>query len=252
MADPVLAFWAFVAGVLSILTPCVLPIIPAYLGFISGVSLKDLEDPARSGTVRRKVFLNGLAFIVGFSVIFIILGTLVGFAGGLLAAYRVWFTRIGGVFVILFGLFMLNVIKLPFLARESKFEPPAIFERGRPVNSSILGAAFAFGWTPCIGPILGSVLFLAGSAATAAYGALLLAVYSAGLAVPFLAIALGIGSASRRLGAASRYLNIVSVIGGLFLIALGILLVTDNMILLVSYGYRALRFINYERLLDYL
>ncbi|MBI2025592.1 sulfite exporter TauE/SafE family protein [Candidatus Kaiserbacteria bacterium] len=252
MIDISLIPWAFVAGMLSILAPCTLPLIPAYLGSISGVSLEDLKDPAKAGAVRRKVLVNGLAFIIGFSAVFVTLGALVGFTGALLVAYRSWLARIGGIFVILFGLFMLNVLKIPFLERAVKFRPPTLFEQGRPLNSFILGAAFAFGWTPCVGPILGSILFLAGSAATALYGALLLAVFSAGLAVPFLAIALGIGSASRHLAKLSASLSVVSVVGGVFLVVLGILLVTDNMALLILYGFQLFRFINYDRILDYL
>ncbi|MDP3947375.1 MAG: cytochrome c biogenesis protein CcdA [bacterium] len=252
MIDLSLAPWAFIAGMLSILAPCTLPLIPAYLGSISGVSLDDLKDPAKAGAVRRKVFINGLAFIVGFSAVFVALGTLVGLTGALLVAYRLWLTRIGGIFVIVFGLFMLNVLKIPFLERDIKFRPPTLFKRGRPSNSFILGTAFAFGWTPCVGPVLGSILFLAGSAATALYGALLLAVFSAGLAVPFLAIALGIGSVSRHLARLSASLDVISVVGGIFLIVLGILLVTDNMTLLISYGFQLFQFINYDRILNYL
>lgn len=243
---------AFVAGLLTFLAPCTLPLVPAYLGFISGASLSDLKDPARARSVRRKIFLNGLAFVVGWSAVFILLGTLVGLAGAALVPYRIWLSRIGGIFVIIFGLFMLNVLKIPFLAREWQPKIPSMFQRGRPVNSLILGSAFGIGWTPCVGPILGSILLLASTTATALSGAFLLTVFSAGLAIPFLAIALGIGSASRYVERALPFLNIVSVIGGLFLIGLGILLFTGNMALLISYGYRALPFINYVRLLDYL
>ena len=252
MPDLSLAPWAFVAGILSILTPCVLPIVPAYLAFISGVSLEDLKDPSRAPRVRRTIVLSGLAFILGFAAIFVLLGTLVGFAGSLLGAYRILLTRIGGVFVIIFGLFMLNAIKIPFLARETRLAPPALFARGRAINSFVLGMAFAFGWTPCIGPVLGSILLLASTTATALYGALLLAIFSAGFAIPFLAIAVGIGSASRYLARASRYLDAISVIGGIFVILLGVLLVTNNMVLLISYGFRLLQFVNYDRILDYL
>ena len=191
--------------------------------------------------------------MVGFSSVFIIMGTLVGFIGArFLAPYRLWLGRIGGIFVIIFGLFMLNVLKIPLLMREKQFKAPALFKQGKPINSFILGSAFAFGWTPCVGPILGSVLLLASTSTTALQGALMLTVFSAGLAVPFLLIAVGIGSASRHIQNISGYLNVVSIIGGVFLILLGILLVTGNIGLLISYGYRLFRFINYDSLLDYL
>ena len=243
---------AFIAGLLTFLAPCTLPLVPAYLGFISGVSLADLKNPAAVGTARRKIFLNGLAFVVGWSAVFILFGTLFGIVGSALVPYRLWLMRIGGAFVILFGLFMLNVLKIPFLVRESRLHAPMLFERGRPVNSLILGSAFGIGWTPCVGPILGTILLLASTTATAGQGAFLLSIFSLGLALPFHAIAAGIGSASRQIERFSPYLNAVSVIGGLFLIGLGILLITGNFSLLISYGYRWLRFIEYERLLDYL
>ncbi len=244
---------AFIAGILTFLAPCTLPLVPGYLGFISGSSLEDLKDPAKAKGARWKIFLNGFFFMLGFSAVFIVMGTLVGFVGGrFLAPYRLWLGRIGGVFVIIFGLFMLNVLKLPFLQREFQIKTPALLGRGRASNSFILGSAFAFGWTPCVGPILGSILLLASTSTSALQGGLLLTVFSLGLAVPFLLIAVGIGSASRYVQNISKYLNAVSIIGGIFLIFLGILLVTDNISLLISYGYRIFQFINYDRLLDYL
>lgn len=244
---------AFIAGVLTFLAPCTLPLVPGYLGFISGASLEDLKDPEKEKKARWKIFLNGLFFMIGFSAVFIIMGTLVGFIGAtFLSPYRLWLGRIGGVFVIIFGLFMLNVLKIPFLMREKQFKAPAIFKQGKPTNSFILGSAFAFGWTPCVGPILGSILLLASTSTSALQGALMLTIFSAGLAIPFLLIAIGIGSASRYVKNISKYLNIVSIIGGVFLIFLGILLVSGNIGLLISYGYGIFQFINYDRLLDYL
>ena len=244
---------AFIAGILTFLAPCTFPLVPGYLGFISGTSLEDLKDPAMHKKTRWKIFLNGLFFVIGFSAVFILMGTLIGFVGAqFLAPYRFWLGRIGGVFVIIFGLFMLNVLKIPILAREAQFKAPTVFERGKPINSLILGSAFAFGWTPCVGPILGSVLLLASTSATALQGGLLLTIFSGGLAIPFLLIAIGIGSASQYIQNISRYLNAVSIIGGIFLIFLGLLIVTGNIGLLTSYGYRLFRFIEYDGLLDYL
>lgn len=244
---------AFVAGILTFLAPCTLPLVPGYLGFISGTSLDDLKDPAKSARARWKIFLNGAAFVVGFSAVFVVLGTLVGFVGAtVLAPYRLWLSRIGGLFVIFFGLFMLNVIKIPFLTAERQLHVPQLFERGRPLNSLLLGGAFSIGWTPCVGPILGSILLLASTSTTALQGGLLLTVFSAGLAVPFLLTALAVGHATRYIENISRVLNVISVIGGIFLIGLGILLFTGNVGLLISEGYRLLQFINYDSLLNYL
>ncbi len=244
---------AFIAGVLTFLAPCTLPLVPAYLGFISGTSLGELKERRQSRQVRLKIFLNGLFFVLGWTLVFTLLGTFVGFIGAsLLVSYRLWLARIGGIFVIIFGLFMLNVLKIPFLAREWKPRIPSIFQRGRPVNSLILGSAFGIGWTPCVGPILGSILLLASTSSTALEGAFMLSVFSLGLAIPFLAIAAGVGSAQWLIERNTKVLKAISVIGGLFLIFLGVLLFTDKMALLISYGYRLFRFIEYERLLDYL
>ncbi len=252
MTETTLFIPAFIAGVLTFLAPCTLPLVPAYLGFISGVSLADRHDHEQIRRLRWRIFLNGLAFVIGWMAIFVALGTLFGFLGSALVPYRQWLTRIGGIFVVIFGLFMLNVVKIPFLARERQLAVPPIFERGKPSNSLILGAAFGLGWTPCVGPILGSILLLASTTATALQGAMLLAIFSAGLALPFLAIAAGGGSATRLLERFSSVSNAISVIGGIFLIFLGILLFTDQMALLISSGYRLFRFLEYERLLDYL
>lgn len=243
---------SFIAGLLTFLAPCTLPLVPGYLGFISGASLDDLKDPEKSKRARWKIFLNGLFFIIGFSLVFIVLGTLAGFAGRSLIQYRFWLSRIGGAFVIIFGFFMMGVLKLPFLHQERQLHVPSVFARGKALNSFLLGSAFAFGWTPCVGPILGSILALAAVSSTAGQGALLLSVFSLGLAVPFLIIAIGIGWASQHLHKIARYLNAISLIGGAFLVFLGILLVTDSFAIWITYFYRFFNFINYDRLLDYL
>lgn len=252
MLDAALIIPAFIAGVLTFLAPCTLPLVPGYLAFISGVSLNELRDPEKARRVKRQIFLNGVFFVLGFSVVFIILGSLAGMLGRTLGIFRIWLSRIGGIFVILFGLFLLDIFKIPFLAREIKWNPPAFLNRGNPLNAFILGSAFGLGWTPCIGPILGSILILAASTVTLAKGAFLLIIFSLGLALPFLLIAATIGGATTVLQKISHHLKIISVIGGIFLIGLGLVLLTNNMALLISYGYRALEFINYDRLLEYL
>jgi cytochrome c-type biogenesis protein len=250
--DYYLAIPAFIAGVLTFLAPCTLPLVPGYLGFISGAWLEDFKNADKAGAMRKKVFLNGLAFMAGWSMVFIVFGALAGFLGAALVPYRLWIGRVGGVFVILFGLFMLNALKIPSLARERHLKIPSFFERGKPINSFILGSSFGIGWTPCVGPILGSILLLASTSTTALEGGFLLAVFSAGLAVPFIAIALGVGSAMKFIARIAPFLHVVSIVGGLFLIGLGILLITNNMGLLISYGYQLFRFVEYDRLLDYL
>jgi len=246
---------AFIAGILTFLAPCTLPLVPGYLGFISGVSLEDLKDPAKSKKVRVKIFLNGVLFVLGFSVVFIILGSLFGLGGSALAQYRVWLSRIGGVFVIIFGLYMIGIFRfsfLNFLGGEKQIHVAKFIKPGNPLSSVIFGSAFAFGWTPCVGPVLGAILTLAATSTTVGQGAFLLGVFSLGLAVPFLLIAAGIGSASEYLAKIAKYLNVVSIIGGVFLIFLGILLLTDSFAVWLAYSYQLFDFINYESLLDYL
>ena len=243
---------AFFAGIITFLAPCTLPLVPGYLGFISGVSSVDLEDPEKAKKAKGKVFLNGLFYVIGFSAVFILLGSLLGLGGQALGQYRIWLSRVGGVFVIIFGLYMLGVLRLSFLSTDKTFNVSKFIRPGNPASSFVFGSAFAFGWTPCVGPILGAILTLAASSATVTSGAFLLAVFSTGLAVPFLLIALGIERASRGIATIAKYLKTISIIGGAFLIFLGILLVTNMFAIWLSYAYNLFRFINYEALLDYL
>ena len=243
---------AFVAGIITFLAPCTLPLVPAYLGFISGVDKEALEDPTRKKEVRRRIVINGIFFILGFTIIFVTFGALAGLLGQGLASYRVGLTRVGGVFVILFGLLMLGVFKLPFLQTEHKIKFPSWIAVGKPSSSSLIGAVFALGWTPCVGPILGSILLLASSSATVFSGALLLLVFSMGLAVPFIATAFGFAHASTYINKAQKWLKWISFVGGLFLIALGILLLTNNFTLLISWGFQLFGFLDYEGLLNLL
>lgn len=234
---------AFIAGVLTFLAPCTLPLIPGYLSFISGAS--------RS---RGKVFLNGVLYMIGFSAVFIFLGSLFGLGGAALFEYRPLIRIVGGIFVILFGLFLLlpeNPL-FQFLLAERKLPLVQRLKPGNPFSSLLFGATFAFGWSPCVGPIVGSVLTLAASSATVGAGALLLAVFSLGLALPFLATALAVDRAVSFLPKAAKYLRWASLVGGLFIVFLGILMVTNSMALWIGWVYRVFDFINYDVLIDYL
>ena len=243
---------SFFAGLLTFLAPCTLPLVPAYIGFISGVDQKELKDPKTAAAARRKIFLNGLAFIVGFSAVFIAFGVLAGFAGTAIAPYRIWLSRIGGVLVIIFGLFMLGLFKIPLFQTDKRIPIPKWLTLGRPSSSLFIGGTFAVGWTPCVGPILGSILLLAGTSSSALQGGFMLTVFSIGLALPFLVIAAAFSKATAYIEKISKYLKAVSIVGGVFLIFLGFLLATNNFGILIQYGYELLDFINYDRLLDYL
>lgn len=255
MPDASLIVPAFIAGLLTFFAPCTFPMVPAYLSFIGGVSLKDLSDPKKKNTAKQKIVLNAFLYVLGFSVIFVALGSLVGFIGNVATIYQSLLARIGGVIVILFGLSMLPWGKRTFLSavvREWRIPGLNTLQPGHPVTSLAFGAAFALGWTPCIGPVLGSILILAATTSTVAQGTFLLGVFSLGLAIPFLLIALMIGSATRTMSFLTRYLSLISSLGGVFLIFLGILMVTNSFGVWISFFYNIFGFISYDRLLDYL
>jgi len=229
---------AFIAGVLMFLAPCTLPIVPGYLAFIAGE--------------RRLVMRNAVAFVLGFSAIFVLLGASAGLFGILIGPWRYELARLGGVVIIIFGLTMLGLLRLSFVSTERHLRLPSFLTIGHPSSSLLIGTLFALGWSPCIGPILGTILLVASTSTTALSGALLLAVFSAGLALPFLLTALLLSHAQSLLGHLTVAARVLSVVGGLFLIFLGILMLMGQTVLLVSWGYGALEFIGYGQLLNYL
>jgi cytochrome c-type biogenesis protein len=253
MIDIAFIISAFVAGLLTFLAPCTLPLVPAYLGFVSGVDPEQLDqgDERERRHMRWIIIKNGLFFIMGFSIVFIIFGILFGFIGQLLGDVRVILTRLGGAFIIFFGLYMLNVVKMPsFLNSEKKFTLPKSLHRGTPGASLAIGAAFGFGWTPCVGPILAAILVLAGSTGTVLQGAFLLLVFSLGLGLPFFLTALAASAATKYISALSRYIKWISIIGGIFLVILGILLLLDRFTLLLEYGFQFMDWIGLDGLED--
>lgn len=245
---------AFVAGFLMFLAPCTLPIVPAYLAFIAGVPLEALSqgDIASRVRARRAVMRNALAFVLGFSVIFILLGGSAGVIGALVGPWRDILAKVGGAVIIVFGLTMLGVVRIPVLSRELHIKLPSFLTLGTLPSSALIGALFAIGWSPCIGPILGTVLLIASNSATIWYGMFLLAIFSLGLAVPFLLVASAVGEASVFLAKMSGFVKVVSIIGGLGLIVGGALMMTGNMNLLVEWGFDLFHGFGYERLLEYL
>jgi len=210
-----LAIPSFIAGVLMFLAPCTLPLVPAYLGFISGVSLKDLDNGEASKALRGRIVFNGLMFALGFSLVFVLVGGAFGFVGSFFIQYRPILSRIGGLLVILFGLYFLSVFKLSifnFLKRDYHFSLIGMLKPGEPISSLLFGMTFAFGWSPCIGPVLGTILFLASTTATASSGAFLLFIFSLGFTLPFLALAFVIGHTARLLRPFQRHLGKFSVV----------------------------------------
>lgn len=233
MGDQVVTYpAAFFAGLVSFVSPCVLPVIPGYLSFISGVSAEHMHDPARRGEVTRKVATNSLFFVLGFSVVFILLGWTASSLGQFLLSYLHIFNRVAGVLLVLFGLHVMGVLKIPFLNYEKRFQT-----RTRPIGvmgAFVIGLAFAFGWTPCIGPILAGVLTMAAQAESQWQGVGLLAVYSAGLGIPFFLTALAF---QRFLGFfrwMRNHMRAVEIVSGLFLVAVGILVFTNSLSIIAA------------------
>jgi cytochrome c-type biogenesis protein len=270
---------AFVAGVLAFLSPCVLPLIPAYLSYISGVGVEEIQKENR--TFSPRIFLSALLFVVGFSVVFTLLGASASFIGQFLRAYQVEIAKIGGALIIFFGLhfagaflrenFLKELVgvqalltgaylfgmldKDTFLAitgalavvlalylfglheylyRQLRTEARAKISY---VGAFLVGVIFAFGWTPCIGPVLGSILFLASQQETVREGALLLLTFSAGLGVPFLIAGLAFTAFLGFVRRFGRFFGVVELVGGLLLITLGVLMVTDKLSWFASLGW---------------
>jgi len=212
---------AFFAGVVSFLSPCVLPLVPGYLSFISGASLEELRGDRSRTVAIRAVARTSLSFVAGFSLVFIVLGLSVSALSGLLPS-RLLLTRVAGVLIVVFGVHVLGLVRIPFLYRERRFHPtrpPAGF-----LGAFVLGLAFAFGWTPCLGPILAAILALAGTQETLYRGALLLVAYSVGLGLPFILTGIGIGTFWSAFERVKRHLRAVEIVSGLLLIGIGLLM----------------------------
>jgi cytochrome c-type biogenesis protein len=207
------------AGALSFLSPCVLPLVPPYLCFITGASLEELGERTSSGTARRAIG-PAVLFVLGFSTVFILLGATASSAGQLLRANLPWLAQVAGLFIILMGLHFLGLFKVGVLNRELRYQ-----QDNRPaglLGAYAVGLAFAFGWTPCIGPVLATILALAASEDSVARGAMLLGVYSAGLGIPFLLSAAAVGSFLGFLAQFRRHLGKVEKAMGVLLVLAGV------------------------------
>ena len=216
---------AFGAGLLSFLSPCVLPLIPAYVSFMTGLSIGEI-----SGDRRRlmSVLVPALLFVLGFSLVFVALGATASVLGTLLRTYRDVLSKVAGVVIFAFGFLLLGVVKVPWLYREARLDMAGARRFG-PAAALVMGIAFAFGWTPCVGPILGSILLLAGSGGDPVRGALLLTAYSAGLGVPFLIVALALGKLAGTLRWLNRHSVVIDRVAGSVLMALGLLVLSGKL-----------------------
>jgi cytochrome c-type biogenesis protein len=226
--------FVFFAGLASFLSPCVFALVPAYVGYLSGRSAASAageEDRSSSW----HTFTHGLAFVLGFSVVFVILGALAGLLGRALHDIEQYLTIIGGVIVIIFGIHMTHLIRIPFL--EYDLRPQSQPDRNRGyISSALMGVFFSAGWSPCIGPILGAVLTFVLSGGSVGEGALYLAAYSAGLAIPFLLAATQIGWVTTVLRKYNKVMHYTEIVMGVLLIALGVLLLTGRIATLAGLG----------------
>jgi cytochrome c-type biogenesis protein len=223
---------AFLAGLASFLSPCVFSLVPAYVSYLGGRAAGEGEKVAN----RWVTFSHGLAFVLGFSVVFVILGAAVSVAGGFLYSLRFWLAKIGGIVVIVLGLHMIGVFRIPFLEYDTRIDKAPSPKLGY-LSSALLGVFFSAGWSPCVGPVLGTILTLAINGGSVALGAKLLSAYSVGLAVPFLIAALWIGWVMTILRKYKKALHYVEIAMGVVLVFVGILLFAGVFELLARYGY---------------
>ncbi len=219
------------AGLLSFLSPCVLPLVPGYVSLISGASADELRSA--DSKLSRTVLVNSVMFILGFSVVFIALGAVATGIGQFMNIYRRQLMQVAGVVIIIFGLHLIGVFQIKALLSDKRLHE--VKGSGTAIGAFLIGFAFAFGWTPCIGPILAGVLTIAGSQDTVVKGVLLLAVYSAGLAVPFLLTSLGVERFLAFYARFRRHLHTVEVVSGVFLVIVGALILTRHFTILSSY-----------------
>src|SRR5579872_6643693 len=227
-----IAFAAFVAGLASFLSPCVLPLVPGYISLISGASVDDLRS-AQNPSRMRAVMVNSITFILGFTIVFVTLGAAATSIVRLLREYKGLIGQIAGGIIIIFGLHLTGILKISALYADKRMHTVGTGKSAW--GSFLVGFAFAFGWTPCIGPILAAILAIAASQGTVAKGILLLAIYSMGLAVPFLLTSLGIDRFLAFYGRFRRHLHTVEVLSGVLLIAVGVLIFLNNLRLLSGY-----------------
>ncbi|MFZ1814515.1 MAG: cytochrome c biogenesis protein CcdA [Rhizobiaceae bacterium] len=213
------------AGFVSFISPCVLPLVPPYLCYMAGVSLEQLSGDERDPSMARRALLPSILFVAGFSTVFILLGAGASSIGGMLRQHMDTLALVAGVAIMAMGLHFLGILRIPFLYREARFQASGAGLAG----AYAMGLAFAFGWTPCIGPILGSILAVAGSQETASEGALLLATYSAGLGIPFILAAAFVAPFLSFLSRFRRHLGLVEKAMGALLVLTGLLFLTGGM-----------------------
>jgi cytochrome c-type biogenesis protein len=224
---------AFSAGLLSFVSPCVLPLVPSYISYITGLSIEQLTDAHARSQFKRAIVVNALLFIAGFSAVFIAFGASASFIGQMLITYQDHIRRIGGVLIVIFGLYLLGILNINFLQMEHRFQ-----FRNRPVGylgSFLIGIAFAAGWTPCVGPVLGTILLYASTTDSLLNGVLLLTSYSLGLGLPLFLTALGVDRFLAYFKQARAYLWGVSTVSGVVLVIVGVMIYANTLTMITSF-----------------
>lgn len=225
---------AFIAGLASFLSPCILPLVPAYIGYLGG---KSLSSDTGSSTFQKRwqTVFHGLAFILGFSLVFILLGLTFSVLGGFLSSIRDILAKVGGLIVILFGIHMIGIVRFKFLEYDTRLQNPVIKSMGF-LSSFLMGIFFSAGWSPCLGPVLASILTVAINSGDAGVGVRLLGAYSLGMGIPFLLAAFGVSWISRFILKFRKTVRIIEIIMGIILVAVGIMLFSGTFALIARYG----------------
>lgn len=237
MIENISIWMALAAGLVSFLSPCVLPLVPGYVSFLSGVSVQEMQAAGRgeilpSGT-RKRLLISAVLFVAGFSAVFIALGATATWLGGLITAKLSLLTKVAGAVIFLFGIVKLGLVRWFVFFKDIRFNLNQ--NRWGLPGAVLLGAAFAFGWTPCVGPILGAILAYAGTLDNTAQGIWLLTAYAMGLGIPFLLMAAGVGQFMRFFQRFKKYVGLVDKISGAVMVILGIMVFTDTLILIPGY-----------------
>ena len=224
---------AFSAGLLSFVSPCVLPLVPSYISYITGLSVEQLTDTSERMKFKKAIVLNSLLFIAGFSSVFISFGASASFLGQMLVAYQDSIRRVGGILIVVFGLYLLGILNLNFLKMEHRYQ-----FRNRPagyLGSFLIGIAFAAGWTPCVGPVLGSILLYASTTDSLLDGVVLLTFYSVGLGLPLFLTALGVDRFLAYFKEVRTYLWAVSTVSGVVLVTVGVMIYANTLTMMTSF-----------------
>src|SRR5262245_32792983 len=231
--DNVSVFTAFIAGLVYFLSPCVLPLVPGYISIVSGSSLDQLKARSKEASLFRTVLLNSVMFIIGFSITFILLGASATWIGQVLVSRMRLLGQLAGLILIVFGIHLMGIFKINFLYKDKRFhnveKPRGLF------GALVLGLAFAFGWTPCIGPILAGILTLASTKQTVSQGMFLLSIYSAGLGIPFLLTSLALNKFLTFYSRFKKHFHAVEVVSGALVIAVGVLILTGSLTRLATW-----------------